>query len=177
MIVLPPQLRYEHIETEAVLDGAMFQEADVRTSMMEAAMRSLREAGCAVVQAPTLGSGDGASGWDGLVARSVELLRPGGPGRAIAELSEASGHDPGRVVLVHHVRVKVGPRGTWDPNSGAITSPMSSAHFRAALIRCMDGEVLWRSEVFLRQVPRAGNRKHQEAIQSLYSSTLQETVP
>jgi len=76
------------------------------------------------------------------------------------------------VVLAQFLRVKRGPSGTWDPNSGAITSNGSSSQFRATLLDCQTGRVLWQNSVELRKVPVVDSGDFKKAMSLLYSTII-----
>jgi hypothetical protein len=73
-------------------------------------------------------------------------------------------------VLAQYVRVKVGPSGTWDPNSGAITSQATSSHFRAILLDCQTGRRLWDNSVLLRKSPDPNSGDFDKLVILLYST-------
>jgi len=65
--------------------------------------------------------------------------------------------------------VKVGQSGTWNAYSGAITSSNSSSLLKVSLVQC-NGEVLWKNQVLLRQIPNLNDEKFKESLDILYST-------
>ena len=73
-------------------------------------------------------------------------------------------------VLAQYVRIKVGPHGTWDPNSGAITSGASTSYFRATLLEAQTGRRLWGNSVLLREVAKPNNSNFKTTGSLLFSN-------
>lgn len=91
------------------------------------------------------------------------------------QLGESAGNKA--AALLQFIRVKRGPTGTWDPNTGAITSGASSTYFQAALIECETGKALWENSVLLREAPAPGQRDFAQAINLLFANLNPETTP
>jgi hypothetical protein len=71
-------------------------------------------------------------------------------------------------VLIQHVRVRLGPGGSWDPNTGMITSAMNTTRMTAAILATTNGQVLWRNQVHLREVPRVQDSSYRDAVGRLF---------
>jgi len=71
-------------------------------------------------------------------------------------------------LLVNYVKVKVGSAGTWNPNSGAITSSNSKSTLHAALIQCTTGKALWMDKVLLRELPILSSQRFSDALKLLF---------
>jgi hypothetical protein len=74
------------------------------------------------------------------------------------------------LILVQFIRVKEGPGGSWNPNTGAITSQMSSTLVQAALISTRTGKVTWKNEAFDRKVYRADDPRFAKFVDLLYKT-------
>jgi hypothetical protein len=74
------------------------------------------------------------------------------------------------LILVQFARIKEGPRGSWNPMNGAITSGMSSTLLQAALIATRTGQVVWKSELQERKVLTADDPKLEKDLRLLYKT-------
>jgi hypothetical protein len=83
-------------------------------------------------------------------------------------LGSIAAGDSTRLVLIHHLRVKVGPGGFWDPFSGAIGNATSSTIVSAAVVECSTGRVIRRIETLVRRQPDPGSKPFVEALRSTY---------
>lgn len=81
-----------------------------------------------------------------------------------ATLPEAS------FIFVQSMELHQGPGGSWNPNTGGITSPMASTLVRAALISTRTGAVVWKSEVFERRLFQPTDTKFAKVLDQLYST-------
>jgi hypothetical protein len=75
---------------------------------------------------------------------------------------------PDCLVLVVYMKAKVGPQGSWNPNTGAITSKMDSLLLQASAIAAASGETVWKNEVYLRELPRPNQDKLLKSIGNLF---------
>ncbi len=71
-------------------------------------------------------------------------------------------------ILAHYTRVKVGPRGHYDPISGAMGPGMSSSYLRSVMLDCQTENILWHNEVFFRDIPKKDDEIFEEALDLLY---------
>lgn len=85
------------------------------------------------------------------------------------------GTDDNTAVLCLSIYSKYGEPGTWNPNSGAITSNASNTTLRAAIIQCNNCQILWLSEVFYRAAFSAKSRSFENAVTDLFSSLNTQT--
>lgn len=131
------------------------------------AAAALRARGCTVVNGPEA-SPDLASSASAMAGQSDQLLRRFIPAEATALLRSFAAEHPGEVLLVQSMKIKTGPRGSWDPMSGAITSAMNSTLMRAAIVDPRTAQELWSNEVYLRALPDPNNKDYQSAAAFLY---------
>jgi hypothetical protein len=75
-----------------------------------------------------------------------------------------------QLILVQFMRVKVGPGGWWNPNSGQIASAAHSTLLQSALISCKDGRVIWKSEQFLRKALEPDSNELGKVLTLLYET-------
>ena len=171
--VLAPEVAYEHALTEAPLAASAFGGAGLEAALVAKALSSLPSKG--LVRAAYYADDAELTVEQKALAERVgmlasRLLRAHPDPQALALLEGLAETDAPVAVLAHYVRVKVGPRGTWDPNTGAITSSASSSMFRAALFDCQTGRRLWDNLVLLRRLPDPDSRDFDKVIQLLYSN-------
>jgi len=76
----------------------------------------------------------------------------------------------GYLIFVQFMELKEGPGGSWNPNTGGITSAMSSTLVRAALISTRAGRVIWKGEDLERKLYRSDDAKFAKALDQLYST-------
>jgi hypothetical protein len=112
-----------------------------------------------------------------LAASSHRLLRANPAPELRQDLQSLGTTAESSAALFHYVRVKRGPSGSWDPNTGAITSAASSTYFQAALVDCQTGKILWENSVLLREVPAPGERNFAQAITLLFANLNPESSP
>ena len=58
--------------------------------------------------------------------------------------------DPQYIILAQSIRLQSGVHGTWNPNTGGITSSTASTLLQIALISAKTGAVIWKSEQIIR---------------------------
>lgn len=165
VLLLPVFLQYEDIYTDNPLDPAQHKGRESGKVFDSLAILNLLNAGIRVSAADPADSLQG-----NLIAAGKNLLRPVTPASlrtSVAETARAAGC---RYVLVCSFRVKVGPGGYWDPNSGAIGSSASYARFHASLLDpcSTDGKPCWTQDVELRKLPRPDSNRFTDAVQLLF---------
>ena len=77
------------------------------------------------------------------------------------------------LLFVQIVKIKNGPGGSWNPNTGAITSRLASTLVQAALISPHTHQVIWKSEEFERKVLRPDDARFQKLLDQLYQTLTQ----
>jgi hypothetical protein len=159
VLVLPPTLSYEALHNEAPLSATPFGAAAVAADVKAVAIRSAQASSLEL--AP-----DADAGADGL---SAALLRRQIPEDAKSALAKLADSDERAAVLATVLRVKVGPGGSWNSYTGAITSGMSQTRLQAALVHCRSARVLWKNEVLLREIPRVGDKDYAKALAALFA--------
>jgi len=108
---------------------------------------------------------------------AARLVRSNTPATEALEDLKPFCNDGGGGVLFHHLRVKVGvPRG-WKyegvPFFGGNLKPIvnqSTARYRAVVRSCHTGEVRWRGEFQIRDVPTRGHEGLLEKLNEVYES-------
>lgn len=171
--VLTPKVVYEDARTEAPLAASAFGGAGLEVALVAKALSALAPKGFA--QVVSCADVSDLSEEQMTIAEqagelSNRLFRAHPDPRVLALLRGLAEVDQPVAVLAQYVRVKVGPRGTWDPNTGAITSSASSTVFRAALFDCQTGGRLWDNVVLLRRLPDPDNKDYDKVMELLYST-------
>jgi hypothetical protein len=170
--VLTPMVAYEDTLSEAPLDAHAYNGPAVVAALNSQTISILNGKGVHEVVGP-----DDASLSEGqrLLAQQAgteanHLVRANPPLKALQYVQGLAATNGSVAVLAEYVRVKVGPNGTWDPNSGAITSGASSSYFRAALLDARTGRKLWENSVLLREVVKPDSSRFQTIVPLLFST-------
>lgn len=74
------------------------------------------------------------------------------------------------LVLVQYMKGKVGPRGSWNPMTGGITSKLNSLLLQASLIESKTSQLVWQNEAFLRELPRPTDNKLLKTLGLLFAT-------
>lgn len=167
VLLLPVFVSYEDIYTDASLDPALHKGFETSEVFDSLAQHNLTQAGIQTVAVDPTNSLQVR-----LMAASRDLSRPVIPAAlrpVVTDIARATGC---RYLLACVVRVKVGPSGYWEPNSGAIGSSSSYARIHAALIdsRSGDGKPSWTQDVEIRKLPRPRSNRFAEAVQLLFQN-------
>ena len=168
--VLAPSIEFIDIRTDSLIPSSTMGGDTLSDFVIRIACEALDRPGLVC-----------ASGMDPIDQGDPEELRRfvAGSSRTVAAqeatgwsdlLTRIAAGDSARCVVVHHIRVKIGPGGYWNPLNGAIAHDASSTYVRVALVECRTGRVLRKSEAFLRERP---NPRHKKFVQALRSTYLQ----
>ncbi|TNE57489.1 MAG: hypothetical protein EP344_11080 [Bacteroidetes bacterium] len=165
VLVLPVSLRYEDIYTDTPLDPAQHKGAETAITFDSLAFAFLSQSGIHPLPADPADSLQ-----QKLIASGRHLLRPVIPTTWRSVLAHTAQSASVRYILVCSFRVKVGPGGYWDPNTGAIGASSSYGRMHAALLDpfAPDGKPCWTQDVELRKLPRPDSKRFSEAVQLLF---------
>lgn len=72
--------------------------------------------------------------------------------------------------LVQHLQLNLDRRGFWNSQTGTLGVGMSNLDLRGALLDCHTGEVLWRGELYVRDIPRVGEKKFEEYVAHMFDN-------
>jgi len=104
-----------------------------------------------------------------LEALSSRLARGNVSDDATNEFARLAAFDERYAVLAQFVRVQTGPGGSWDPNTGAISSSTASTLIQAALLSAKTGKVIWKGERLIRgKVLRPSDAAFGKALKDVY---------
>lgn len=169
-VILPPLLIFERLEDEVILNPSKFGGPAIMSSLSAAARNVLTKAQCRLAETESLKAPEIVD----LISRLQSLSSSLSVGQVTDEakgiLQRLAAQNQHLLILSHSLYVKVGPGSYWNPFSGAIGSSMSRSHLRASLVHCSSGQVLWKNEVLLRELPLVTSSKFAEALELLYAN-------
>jgi hypothetical protein len=173
VLVLTPVVAFETLPGGMGRRRALDEEA-YQTRLMSRASAAAKDAGLAVLEE----SGDPAPlSEDDLrpvrlevsrLARGVVVDAARGP------LARISAGCADCLVMVLYLKGKVGPGGSWNPNTGAITSHMDSLLVEAALLDPGAARAVWKNEVYLRDLPPPSHDKLLKVLTTLFANFKSE---
>jgi len=167
IVILRPLLKFERIHDEAVISAADYDGDAIETSLVTMAKNIIGSRDIALTNFK--GRNEDESGINKKLISSIPKLSRGIVNNVNGDLIKSVATiDAHITVLVSYVRVKVGSDGSWNANSGAITSSNSKTILHAALIQCATGKVLWMDQVLLREVPQISSSRFSEALELLF---------
>jgi len=172
ILVIPPKVSYRDAQRETALPANPSGTPWVSTSLSAFAEQFLPQQGFTVLRGDAPADQEPVelqtllSAW---ADRPDLLLKPWAKERdrvltqfrIVKEMLDAD------AVLVQLLDVKAGTAATWDPvASGAVTSGTSTSDLQAGLVDTATGEIVWKRQVFFREVP---NRKLlEDSLHTLY---------
>ncbi len=147
VVVLDPLVRFERIQDGSDAPASSYDGAGYAAALRGRAATSMATRGLQPIRAESLGAAD-APATAGAAVEALQRLRAQSGKLARGVLADDARESLARVaaarerchVLVLFVKGKLGPRGSWDPNSGAITSAMNSMLLQAALVSTDGGQ-------------------------------------
>jgi hypothetical protein len=168
ILVLRPLLKFERIQDEAPLLASDYQRGAIESDLLAAARHVIESKKFIMVDPQAHQDMNIAELCEKLHSQSAKLSRGIVSDEIEISLKQLASFNERSAVFVQLFRVKIGPGGYWNPNTGAIASSMSSSSLRVALIRCSTGQVLWRKQVLLRGLPRPRSSQFSEMLKLLY---------
>ena len=167
VFVFRPLLAFERLHDEAPLDSFAFHGRALENrlkSEFEAMLKNRK----IEIAAPGIRKEVLTSNFPAEIRKKLPKLSRGLIDKESTTLLQSlASYDENMTILVNYVDVKVGSRGSWDPNTGLITSQNSKSLFRAALFQCSTGQLLWKDEIFLRELPELSSERFAESIDLL----------
>ncbi len=168
ILVLRPLLKFERVQNEAPLPASDYQGDAIEAELFATARNVIESKNFIMVDSRAHQDMKIAELCEKLHSQSAKLSRGIVSGEIEVSLKQLASFNERSAALVQLFQVKIGPSGYWNPGSGAIASSMSSSSLQASLIHCSTGQVLWRKQVLLRGLPRAGNSEFSEMLKLLY---------
>ena len=103
-----------------------------------------------------------------LAARAEKLARGIVEPDSRTSLEQLSRSAAATVLVATSLTGRSASMGRLNPYSGEISSDNASTLLRAAAISCGSGDVVWRNEVLLRELPEPSDDSYAEALQFLF---------
>ena len=170
ILTLRPFLKFERMENEAPLPASDFQSDAIERILLTAATDVAESRKIVKIDCQTQGEAEIAELCNQLYSLSPRLSKGLINDEANVLLKHLTSLKEHYAVLSHLVRVKVGPGTLYNPMSGLIHSSMSHTLLRASLIDCKSGQVLWKNQVLLRELPRTESTQFTESLELLYQN-------
>jgi len=174
VLVVPPAIRFQRVQDEVEVALPEAGRVAYEAKLMAAARAAVERSGLAMASLSR--DPDMESAFSALRASELRLARGLTNDATLTAMLRLATGNPDVAVLVHALEATVGPGGTWNAWSGAITSSMSRSAFRAALVMCSSGKVLWAQQVELRDLPAVDASTFQDALTTLYASFPRKAV-
>ena len=169
ILVLPPVLTYENLQNEQRLSAAEFGGPAIEKILFNSAKSVVISRNLSVVELAAIKETNERETFSKIRPIIPNLSQGVIDGNASSILTDFYSRTNNQVILVNYLRVKVGTSGGWNPNSGAITSSDSKSVFYAALIQGDTGQILWRNQVLLREIPKLKNPLFSDSLKLLFT--------
>jgi hypothetical protein len=166
ILLLKPTMQFEDVRSDGLAPTQATLDFEYETKLLDAAKEAIGTK-LPVVESEKVDLAEGEA-CRRLQALASRVARGNINEEAKDALSRLAALDEEQLVLVQFFRLKVGPGGSWNPNTGAITSAVQSTLMQAALISCKTGTVVWKGEQFLRKALAPTNPKFQKSLALLY---------
>lgn len=170
IIIVQPLLKFERIHDEAILPASDYQGNAIEAKMLAYAKSVVEMRKFVIVDPQIYHEVEVAGLFNQLCSMSPKLSIGVVDNGANILFKRLASFNERIAVLMQFFKVKVGPGGYWNPNTGAIASSMSNAVLQASLISCSTGKVLWRNQILTRQLPQPESQQFSEALKLLYQS-------
>lgn len=168
VIVLPPLVTYEQLSASS--RGRYFSSGSFESALTNAARSNLSARNYTLVTPESL-QNPNAVDWLNQLQSLTSRLARGAINDEAQQILDRLATLPGDyLIYVQFMRIKEGPGGSWNPNTGAITSQMSSTLVQVALISTRGGQVTWKNEVFERKALRVDDSKFTKLVNLLYQT-------
>jgi len=170
VIILDPLVRFENIKDESVSQAYGGPNYSFESRLLTTGKDAVESQKLSVVKPETLSEPVAADLCKQLQTMSSRLARGNINDEAREILNRLTAINDRHVVLAQFMKVKLGPGASWNPYTGAITSPMNSTLVQAALVSCKTGQVLWKNEVLVRKVMTVDSPDLVKALGLLYKT-------
>lgn len=172
IIVMPAILRYMSISNDIPLPQATYKGEEAGAFLLSYSTEILSKEGFTVLNAKALSDEDSKfkTMYNKILGERINLFRSSSNTDLVNDLKALAVSLNDTNILVLLLRVKVGPSGTWDPFSGAITSGSSYTRLKALLVEIKTGRSLWKNEVQLREIPDPESSNYKKAVSLLFDN-------
>lgn len=176
VVILSPGLKFESVMDESSIDPALFDSQKLDSLCIAEAEKAV------IKNNPQLRIIDNGNATHTAYEVLLLSLKPFSGQLAAGKVNQdalsvfrkISALNNESFILAHDVYAKVGPGGYWNPGTGGIASTSSISRYRIALIRCLTGDVVWKSEEYIRQVPSCKSLKFVGFIKFPYGESNQK---
>lgn len=168
ILIIPPCLKFESIQDEKPLKASDYNGDAIEKRMIAVAQQALNSKGFAAHDRETDSRSSTPETDNRFYSLSPKLSQgvvSDGDKRYMKQLAST---DDRLSVLVSYIKVKVGTGAAWNPMSGIIRSDNSSCFLHSALIHCTTGQVLWKNQIFLRELPQIESESFSDSLDLLY---------
>lgn len=171
ILLLPPDFRYESIENEKDLNLGQ-SEVQLEKYLQNRTLSVLGSKGFQLKSIEQISgeSADYEPELSELLTNSNLLFKAYIDEKYIQTISGFSRKTSIPAIMVFNCDVKVGSAGSYDPNSGAITSKNNKAILKAVLLKTSDCSKLWSTSIQLRELPKIGDTDFEKSINSIFTN-------
>lgn len=173
ILVLRPMLKFERIHDESVIPASDYDGNAIETAVINATKKMIGSRNIVLTDIESSDI-DEKKIFNQLDSSIPKLARGVVRDATGILLKSINTNDSDVSILVSYYRVKVGSDGSWNPNSGSITSSNSKVILNASLIQCTTGKVLWVDQVLLREIPKLSSPEFYDALNLLYENFPQK---
>lgn len=170
--VVPPKVAYDSYGTPGRVRKTPCSPEEISAWVGDISVRALSEMGFRVseygAEDPRFTEGSVAWRISSLADQYVRTRRP--PEASNALLREIGDRADTGAVLVLYFEVKTAPKGSWNAWDGSMKVGMSNSDLRGALLDSQTGDLLWRGEMYIRDVPDTESQRFETAIAGIFTN-------
>ncbi len=174
IVLVEPKISFKEVATDQELDPELYGGGSLAEFVKNNVKETVRHKNIDIINVDEIADVDSNLKLDilpNLSQNSDKLLRQRFDKKSISndlmKIRDVTGADG---IIFHYITVKVGRRGTWDPNTGAMTGGTTTSDVIAFLVDVRSGEIIWKNEVFYRDFLEKENLI--SSFQMLYASFL-----
>ena len=165
--VLPPKVSFENYPGNSRTMAS--DSLEVSDWIQSITIDTLRERGFDVAEVGRSEYVDSTAA--GLVAVADQFIRSRrGPDADTALLRGFGRNSPESAVLIQYLEIMLAGKGAWNSWTGALSVGMSNSDLRGVLLDCESGEVLWRGELYIRDLPNPNNTSFAAATAGMFDN-------
>lgn len=170
ILVLPPKVTRDSFRVGRQVRVAYINELSVTRWVHRIALGTLRRTGFLSSEHGASNTDEGHSA-EKLIQLSDRLVRQRVPRNDLLSLLGGLNHEAVNLgVLVQHLHIKVAPKGSWNPRTGALAVGMSNSDLRGVILDRKTGEILWKGEMYIRMIPEVGNKRFENAVAGIFKN-------
>jgi hypothetical protein len=170
ILIIPPCLKFESIQDEKPLKVSDYNGDAIENQMIAVAQQALNSKGFAAHDLKTYSLSSTPETDDRFRSISPKLSQGVVSDGDKLYMKQLASSDDRLSVLVSYIKVKVGTGAAWNPITGWIRTANSSCFLHSALIHCTTGQVLWKNQIFLRELPQIESESFSDSLELLYKT-------